>query len=174
MVLAQTLAAEDYPGVEVEGRTMNEMTERVARAMYERTDKLPPVSVHSWETVHQNTKTRYRRQAEAALRAIALYQPVYEGTMIERVAQAVEDVFYEKYKQLAEIFSDQSPEKGDWKKQIVTARAAILAMRSPTVRMLTVAEKTLSHHPSLKRERVPSKEKHRIRYEAMIDEALKE
>ena len=59
-----------------------------------------------------------------------------------------------------------------WKMWIPDARTAIAAMREPTLRMLTAAEKVFSHHPSLKRKKVAAKEKHKLRYQAMIDEVL--
>ncbi len=93
--------------------------------------------------------------------------------LVERVAQALDPGAW-----AGEYMEPGEPITSDLRicreKSRDNARVAIEAMREPTVRMLTAADKTFSHHPSLKRKRVPSKEKHKLRYQAMIDEALEE
>jgi hypothetical protein len=82
--------------------------------------------------------------------------------MVERVARAIA-------LDRAEPFDDmEADEQASW---IETARAAIAAMREPTIQMRRAASKSMS--PDNKPEEwVPNGEKHAIRYRAMIDAAL--
>lgn len=81
--------------------------------------------------------------------------------MVERVAKAQAGTRWESFDE----------EHKDAARQL--ARDAIMAMRDPTGPMLKAACASMSPGKRPTPDRVPVKEKHRIRYAAMIDEALK-
>ena len=81
--------------------------------------------------------------------------------MIERVARAISDA------------EEENPRDYNVMRR-AQARAAVKEMQNPTRSMLRAAAKAMLPEYRPTPERVPCKEKHRIRYRAMIDAALSE
>lgn len=100
--------------------------------------------------------------------------------MIERVARAIlKRRFYDcepdMYVDLDWFFWVMENESGEiWPDALNEARAAIEAMREPDNAMLNAASKAMSPDRRPTPKRVSVKMKHRIRYRAMIDAALKD